>query len=150
NRYALVSATLVGVGARAGQSPPCPLDEPMRTVTAKGDRALVQAFLVKYYGAGCGQGCGEPLHTITTKDRLGLVMVQGEAHEIVDIGMRMLQPHELAKAQGFPDDYRLEGTKSTKVRLIGNSVCPDVAAALVRANFKAQEVGNIRRAGASW
>ena len=52
-----------------------------------------------------------------------------------DIGMRMLQPRELAKAQGFPDDYVLNGSKSNQVAKIGNSVVPQVAKALVRANW---------------
>lgn len=55
---------------------------------------MVQAFLTKYYGTGEGQGFGEPLHTVTTKDRFGLVTVHGTPYRIIDIGMRMLQPHD--------------------------------------------------------
>lgn len=55
------------------------------------------AFLTKYYGSDIGQHLNEPLHTIPTKDRFGLVKVKGSAYRIVDITMRMLQPHELAK-----------------------------------------------------
>ncbi|MBI2424171.1 MAG: DNA cytosine methyltransferase [Candidatus Hydrogenedentes bacterium] len=175
NRYGLIAPVLVGVGGRAGQSPPCGCDEPARTVTAKGDRAVVaaflakhygqghgadlrgpmptitaggmghmaevRAFLVKYYGSGGGQSCNEPMHTLTAKHRLGLVTVHGVDYQIVDIGMRMLQPHELARAQGFPDDYQIPGTKSAQVRMIGNSVCADMEAALVRANFKPRAIG---------
>jgi DNA (cytosine-5)-methyltransferase 1 len=82
------------------------------------------------------------MHTIPTKDRLGLVTIHGEDYAIVDIGMRMLTPRELARAQGFPDSYILDPiingkplSKSTQVRMIGNSVCPPVSEALVRANF---------------
>lgn len=62
---------------------------------------------------------------------------------IVDIGMRMLTPRELARAQGFPEDYKLAvpykgGTlsDSDQRHKIGNSVCPPVAAALVGANYQ--------------
>jgi len=77
------------------------------------------------------------LHTITSKDREAVVTVtiEGQEYAIADIGMRMLQPHELAAAQGFPADYTLTGTKSAQVARIGNSVCPPVVAALVRANL---------------
>lgn len=121
-----------------------PVDAPVPTVTASGTHAgEVRAFLVKYYGeGGQDQSAIEPMHTIPTKDRLGLVMVHGEPYEIVDIGMRMLTPRELATAQGFPADYIIDRkpdgtplTKTAQVRMIGNSVCPPVAAALVRANF---------------
>jgi DNA (cytosine-5)-methyltransferase 1 len=111
------------------------MDDPMRTVTAGGLHAAeVRAFLVKYYGQGVGQQASEPLHTVTAQDRFGLVQVDGVDHQIVDIGLRMLTPRELARAQGFPDEYRLIGTARQQVARIGNSVCPQVAEALVRAN----------------
>lgn len=125
--------------ARAGQ----PLDLPAPTVTSGGGRggghaALCAAFLLKYYGQG-GQwsALDEPMHTLVGKARMGLVTVTlgGEEYALVDIGMRMLQPRELARAQGFPDSYILTGTKSEQVARIGNSVCPPVAEALVRAQF---------------
>jgi DNA (cytosine-5)-methyltransferase 1 len=126
--------------ARAGQ----PLDQPAPTVTAGGGRggghaALVSAFLMKYYGAG-GQwsDLGEPMHTVVTRARMGLVTVQvdGEEYALVDIGMRMLTPRELARAQGFSDAYILTGSKANQIARIGNSVCPPVAEALVRAQLK--------------
>lgn len=64
-----------------------------------------------------------------------IVEVNGEPYVIVDIGMRMLTPRELARAQGFPDDYILTGTKTSQVHKIGNSVSPPVARALVEANL---------------
>ena len=117
--------------------------EPLHTVTASGNHlGEVRAFLIKYYENGTGQTLNEPLHTITTKDHLGLVMIKGEPYQIVDIGMRMLEPHELYAAQGFPADYIHNRTltnpklpKDAQVRMCGNSVCPPVAAALVRANL---------------
>ncbi|WP_447387531.1 DNA cytosine methyltransferase [Enterococcus faecalis] len=100
------------------------------------------AFLTKYYGSDIGQHLNEPLYTIPTKDRFGLVKVKGSAYRIVDITMRMLQPHELAKAQGVPDTYVLDKdkngkkiSKSKQVARIGNMVVPNCAEALVRANL---------------
>ena len=78
-----------------------------------------------------------PLHTVTTKGRFALVScrVNGCDYAITDIGMRMLQPRELARAQGFPDDYVLMGTKTQQIAKIGNSVPPPVVRALVDANL---------------
>lgn len=109
----------------------------------------VAAFLIKYYGAGDGQSqaADKPLDTVTTLARFAVVTVTIDAttYVIVDIGMRMLTPRELARAQGFPDSYILDPigpngrplSKAAQIRMIGNSVCPDVAAALVRANLPA-------------
>ena len=118
-------------------------DEPAPTCSAQGNHAAeVRAFLVKYYGAGLpSQSANEPLHTETAKPRFGLVMVEGVPHQIVDIGMRMLTPRERFNAQGFPASYQIDraadGSKLTleaQGRMVGNSVCPPVAAALVAAN----------------
>lgn len=124
--------------------------EPIHTLTTGGHMGEVRAFLLKYYDTAVGQALGEPLHTITTKHRLGLVMVKGEPYQIVDIGMRMLEPHELYAAQGFPADYIHDRTltnpklsKASQVRMCGNSVCPPVAAALVRANLVEQQQSEV-------
>lgn len=118
--------------------------EPMPTITAGGNHvAEVRAFLLKYYGNEVdGADIAGPIGTITTRDRFGLVTVNGIDHVIVDIGMRMLQPHELFKAQGFPDDYIIDRdsygkpmTKKAQVARCGNSVPPPFAEALVRANL---------------
>lgn len=139
-------------------------DEPMPTLTAGGGHVgEVRAFLVKYYGTDGDIGLREPLHTVTTRDRFGLVTVHGQEYAIVDIGLRMLTPRELASAQGFPDDYILDRgwfvdakspagewrptTKTDQVRLIGNSVCQHVAAAIARANL-ADLVATYRSAAA--
>jgi DNA (cytosine-5)-methyltransferase 1 len=125
--------------------------EPLHTVSAQGRHfAEVRAFLIKYYGTEQDPRLEEPLHTATAKDRFGLVTVNGEEYAIADIGLRMLAPSELFKAQGFPGSYiidrgvfedQLTGrreirplTKSAQVRMCGNSVCPPLAEALVRAN----------------
>lgn len=123
------------------------LREPVPTITAGGTHlAEVRAFLIKYYGTAEGQGLGEPLHTITTQDRFGLVTVEGEDYLISDIGLRMLSPRELFLAQGFPLNYQIEVrhgfkllSKTAQVRMCGNSVCPPVAMALVMANVGAKQ-----------
>jgi DNA (cytosine-5)-methyltransferase 1 len=112
-----------------------PMDAPMHTITAVDHHAQVCAFLLKYYGTDQDPRLGDPLHTITSKDRFGLVTVHGEKYTIADIGMRMLVPAELFRAQGFPADVKLLGTKTSQVRLCGNSVSPPTAAAIVRANY---------------
>lgn len=115
------------------------VDAPLRTLTSGKHAALVYSFLVRYFGTAIGQHLTEPLFTITGKDRFGLVTVtiDGEVYVIVDIGMRMLTPRELARAQGFPDSYILTGTKTNQVARIGNSVCPPIAEAIIRANVGA-------------
>ncbi len=176
DHHSFVTAQLVGCGGRAGQSRPRDASEPVQTITAKADTAIiasnliklrgtsstaatdeplhtisaggqhhaeVRAFLVKYYGTDQDPRLTEPLHTVTTKDRYGLVTVAGEEYTIADIGLRMLAPRELFRAQGFPESYiigdnpaqGLTLTKSSQVRMCGNSVCPPLSAALVRANI---------------
>jgi DNA (cytosine-5)-methyltransferase 1 len=116
-----------------------PVDGPLPTVTAQSNHhALVAAFMCKYYGSDVhGQAVDEPIHTIPTVDRFGLVtvVIDGETYVIVDIGMRMLRPRELARGQGFPDSYVLVGSGTQQVARVGNSVSPDVAKAVVRANL---------------
>lgn len=133
DHHGLVAAHLTKL---YGTSTGADVREPMPTVTGEGQHVgEVRAFLVKYYGNE-REGCSieEPMHTVTSKDRLGLVTIHGVDYAIVDIGMRMLSPRELARAQGFPEEYVLTGTKTNQVARIGNSVCPPVAEALVRAN----------------
>ncbi|EJJ1911854.1 DNA cytosine methyltransferase [Salmonella enterica] len=142
NHHAIVASHLVKLRGtcRDGQR----TDEPTPTITAGGlhvgevqttlaadeydeQRAqLVLAFLRKY----CGEDC------------TGLVTIDGVVYRIVDIGMRMLQPRELYRAQGFPDWYVIEhdfrGVKYAKDKQVarcGNAVPPQFAEALVRANL---------------
>jgi DNA (cytosine-5)-methyltransferase 1 len=126
-------------------------DEPIHTIQASGLHfGEVRAFLLKYYGTEQAPRLERPLGVITTKDRFGLVTVHGEQYSIADIGMRMLTPRELFRAQGFNGDYIIDPvvedkkgrlkplTKTAQIRMCGNSVCPPVAEALVRANYIAQ------------
>ena len=117
--------------------------DPIPTITAgDGHFGEVRAFLIKYYGQGIGQDIKAPLDTVTAQDRFGLVTVNGVDYQIVDIGLRMLEPRELYGCQGFPDDYIIdrdytgkEYPRSEQVRRCGNAVCPPIPAALVRANM---------------
>ncbi|MCE0934823.1 DNA cytosine methyltransferase [Pseudomonas putida] len=134
-------------------------DEPVPTMTAGAEHhALVEyklspeheegalrvaAFLISYYGTENISACDSPAPTVTTKDRLGLVtvLVRGTPYVIVDICLRMLQPHELYRAQGFPASYIIDKgadgkpfTKTEQVHMCGNSVSPPPMAALARAN----------------
>ena len=119
--------------------------DPLHTVSAQGlHHGEVRAFLVKYYGTDQDPALREPLHTVTTKDRFGLVTVQGEQYQIADIGLRMLTPRELYRAQGFPDSYIIDNgadgralSKTAQVRMCGNSVCPPLSRAIVGANYRA-------------
>jgi len=119
--------------------------EPLHQTSAGGTHhAAVAALLIKYYGTDQDPQLGDPLHTVTTRDRFAVVTVQiaGEPYAITDIGMRMLQPRELYMAQGFGPGYIIDRgadgrplSKTAQVRMCGNSVCPPVAAALVRRNY---------------
>ena len=135
SKHGLVAANLIHLNH--GEKQWSGVDEPARTVTSGNHAALVYSFLVKYFGTAIGQHLIEPLHTVTSKDRFGLVTVtiNGEPYVIVDIGMRMLTPRELARAQGFGDGYILTGTKTSQVARLGNSVPPVMAKVLVEANF---------------
>lgn len=118
-------------------------DEPAHTITAGGlHLGEVRTFLLKYYGTNIGHPADQPLQTITTKERFGLVTIHGVDYQIVDIGMRMLQPRELFKAQGFAEDYIIDVdpsgkpiSKTKQVARCGNAVPPPFAKALVEANL---------------
>jgi DNA (cytosine-5)-methyltransferase 1 len=131
------------------------IEDPLRTVSAGGNHsAVIAAFLSKFYSQGDNNhGADEPFHTMRTRDSCGLVTVEveGETYAIADIGMRMLTPRERFRAQGFPDNYIIDHgldengepmklTLDAQGRMCGNSVCPPLAEALVRANVVAQAV----------
>lgn len=132
--------------------------------------ALVCAYIAKAYGGkgSPGGSINRPLSTITTKDHHSLVVGRKEPDEarraecrawldkwvgpdmfpeVEDLGMRPLTPRELFSCQGFARDYiinpivRGRGLSVTaQVRLVGNSVSPPVAEALVRSNFEVQDM----------
>lgn len=147
DHHSLTAASLVKL---RGECHGADLAEPAPTITAAGNHiAEVRAFLTTYYGGPSPRGASlfEPLRTQTTENRFGLVTVAGIDYAIVDIGLRMLEPHELLRAQfgTFAERYDLSAarTKSVKVRLIGNSVCPAIAEALVRANMVEHELAAV-------
>lgn len=158
-KHALISAFItkhfggmVGVDART----------PFPTILAKGAQNVVTtceltpkaearaeqvaAFLIRYNGTNIGQSLRDSLGAGTSKPRFALVMVAGVPHVISDIGMRMLTPREMFRAQGFPDSYIIDRTadgvattKTQQYAMAGNSVCPPVARALVAANVAGVE-----------
>ena len=136
----VVASTLINLKGRRRRDRS--VSDPVPTITAGGWHiGEVRAFLMKYYGSDQDPRLDAPLHTVTTRDRFGLVMVGGAPYAIVDIGMRMLTPPELFRAQGFPDGYviatSVDGkplTRTAQVRMCGNAVNPQLSEALVRAN----------------
>lgn len=147
DHHSLIAANLVRF---FGTSNGAAIDAPIPTVMPEGmgKTGLVHAFMMKYYGNGysVGHGIKEPMHTVTSRDRLALITINSTEYVIADIGMRMLQPHELFAAQGFPSDYNITPTvngkplsKTAQIRMCGNSVSPPVARALVDANYSQME-----------
>jgi DNA (cytosine-5)-methyltransferase 1 len=162
SKRALVAAFLAHhYGGEVGRE----ADRPLGVVTARDHHSLVAASITKWYGTAIGQGLDDPLHTATAKARFALVeaflerhgmagphvvKVSGESFAIVDIGLRMLEPHELLHAQFGEHAGRIDlgaaATKAAKIRLIGNSVVPQVAEAIVRANLRGAPA--VKRQGA--
>lgn len=145
DHHSLVASHLVKL---RGTSNSAAANEPLATISAGGwHHAEVRALLLAYYGTDQAGTLVDPLATVTTRDRFAIVTVKGQDYVIADVGMRMLQPRELFRAQGFADTYIIEygvdpGTglritlsKSDQVRMCGNSVCPNVARAVVAANY---------------
>lgn len=104
-------------------------EKPLSTITTTGAEMLVEPFVLKYFGTGVAKSINEPLDTVTTKDRFGLVEVFRDTPGL-DIWLRMLQPHELAATHSFPADYQFAGNKKDIVKQIGNAVPMRTARAL--------------------
>jgi DNA (cytosine-5)-methyltransferase 1 len=144
DHHALVTSHLLKY---YGTSTGAAMQSPLPTVTSGGWKfAEVRAFLLSYYGTDQAPQLSLPLPTATTRDRFAIVTVRGHDYVIADIGMRMLQPRELFRAQSFPDSYEIAPeyngkplTKTSQVRCAGNSVCPVLATALVDANFRGRQ-----------
>lgn len=139
-RNAVCAATLIQMNNHCDGRD---IREPIPTITAgDGHFGDVRAFLIKYYGQGTGQDIKDPLDTVTAQDRFGLVTISGVEYQIVDIGLRMLEPRELYGCQGFPEDYIIDHDytgkvypRSEQVRRCGNAVCPPIPMSLVKANM---------------
>lgn len=140
-----------------GESNGTDVGEPAPTIMSGGGgkTSAVYSFLSRFNGnpdKGEGVSLDHPTGTVTSKDRFALVTVNQVEYVIADIGMRMLEPHELYRAQGFPESYEIAPifngkrlSKTAQVRMVGNSVCPPVAAALVKANYEEQSL--LKRTG---
>ncbi|HBT0306198.1 MULTISPECIES: DNA cytosine methyltransferase [Klebsiella] len=142
DHHALVTSHLVKLRGtcRDGQT----TDEPMPTITAGGQHVgeVKTTLAVEDYDEERAQQVLAFLQEYSGEDCTGMVNIGGVTYRIVDIGMRMLQPHELYRAQGFPEwyiidqDYRgVKYAKDKQVARCGNAVPPPFAEALVRANL---------------
>jgi DNA (cytosine-5)-methyltransferase 1 len=133
NDFALCEPALLPQQSRGALRP---VSRPAPTVATAGAIGLVEPFLGEFYGNGGTRSCEKPLGTVTTHDRCGLampeVMVEGKRY-LLDVRFRMLQPGELAAAQGFRGDYKFAGNRTEQVRQIGNAVPRTLARALVLA-----------------
>lgn len=130
-------------------------DEPMHTVTVKDRMGHMQAalaappFAPEHHARARQVAEFLRAHGAWERGEFVTLSVGADEFVIVDIGMRMLTPRELFTAQGFPPDYVIDGVwqgldgdapifhpfpKNVQVSCCGNSVCPPLAAALVRAN----------------
>ena len=134
-----------------GTSTGAPIGDPMPTVTSGGDKggghiAEVRAFFQKHAEQSkkrekAQMSLDMPASPKSLRD-MGCITINGETYQIVDIGMRMLDPSELFAAQGFPDDYQIAPiyngkplTKTAQTALAGNSVCPPIAERVVFAQM---------------
>lgn len=129
--YALVQPFVSAIGQTSAKARNRTIEQPLSTICTKQEHGIVIPFITEYYGNGMAKSLEEPLPTLTTKDRFALVNQQG-----LDIGFRMLQPHELSAATGFPRDYKFTGSKVEQVKQIGNAVPPGFAEALLSAILK--------------
>jgi DNA (cytosine-5)-methyltransferase 1 len=129
NRFGLAEPFILPVRGFFGRNIPKSIEEPLGTITQRGYGGLVEPCLVQYNGNSGAHSINEPLPTIPTHDRFGLVQPEVNGRRL-DIRFRMLQPHELAGAMGFPRKYELRGTKTDVIRQIGNAVVVQVSKAL--------------------
>lgn len=134
-----------------------PASGPCPTVACAGAISLIQPYLVQYNGTATSCRLSDPLNTVTTKDRFALVEpvakparskkkafkgrrrkprlgvpiveIDGKQYEVW-LRWRMLQPHELAAAQGFPKSYKFAGGKTKTAKQVGNAVPVNTARAL--------------------
>ncbi|KJZ31652.1 hypothetical protein TW83_07785 [Paracoccus sp. S4493] len=146
-----------GDGARA--------DEPCHTVTVKDRMGHMQAelaappFAPEHHARARAVAEFLRTHDAWHGGEFVTLTIEGISYVVIDIGMRMLTPRELFRAQGFPADYVIEGVwegletgdpvwvpfaKDVQVSCCGNSVCPPLAEALVAANcghLRADQLG---------
>lgn len=120
-----------------GQSKVDKLSNSIGAITAGGithgilSNESVNAFLSYYYGNAQATGMREPAGTVSTHDRLALVMKPTKNIRIEDCTYRMLKPHEIQTAMSFEKDYVVCGNSRDKVKQLGNAVTPPVMEWLV-------------------
>ena len=114
----------------SGDNRHAPISRPIGTLDTNPRYGLIKPVLVQYNGMSKSHPISEPINTVTSKERYSLI--DGDLYT-VDITHRMLQPNELAAAQGFPPEYHFCGTKTDTIKQIGNSVPVNTADALCRA-----------------
>ena len=136
-----------------------PATEPVQTITAGGGHHGVVTTEVAEATPGAdlrnwpkiraalNEYCGYKLED----NEVILFLIGGAWYFMADIGLRMLTPRELYRANGFPDDYKIERDylgniygKTKQVARCGNAVPPPFATALVRANLPEWCGGEIR------
>src|SRR4051812_40606654 len=135
NHHALVMRNMTARGDQGQMS--TPVNEPFRTMLSEGPmQSLVRwdHLLVPYYRTGVARTVSEPMGTLTTLQREGLL---GPAVAVDDCTFRMLEPHEIQAAMAFDPGYRVLGNKRERVRLLGNAVTPPAARDLITAVVEA-------------
>lgn len=116
--------------ANYGTSKANAIDNPIGAITAGGinhgilSTESVNAFLSYYYGNSQSTDIVDPSGTITTKDRIGIVLKPTGKIDINDCTYRMLKPHEIQAAMAFESDYVVCGNSRDKVKQLGNAVTP--------------------------
>jgi DNA (cytosine-5)-methyltransferase 1 len=123
------------------------IDDPLGTVTTHNGYGVAEAFVTKYNRTGTAKSVDEPLDTVTTKDRFALIVPEVNGYRLV-VKFRMLQPHELARAQSF-DGYKFTGRRADIVKQIGNAVPVRLARALctaILADYKPKKTETERTA----
>lgn len=126
------------------------VQEPLNTITTSGAHFAITRVYIRKYSEGCSLGYWSKVRELLNKytewdladDEILIFNIKGVEYYISDIGLRMLQPKELYRAQGFPDDYIIDVDytgkkypKSKQVARCGNAVPPAFAKALVEANL---------------
>lgn len=124
-------------------------DEPIGTVMTKEHHAVAEAHLLTYYSNGGVKSLDEPMPTVTTRDRAAIIEMLRCGEAVLDIRFRMLVPRELARAQGFPDDYVFTGKRADVIKQIGNAVPVGLAKNLCLVGI-AQILNLVRRNDGVW
>jgi DNA (cytosine-5)-methyltransferase 1 len=118
----------------------------VKTITTKDRFALLEPLLTDFRFSNKPYPASNPLNTVVTKSHIGLL--GPSVNPRLDIRFRMLKPHELKRAQGFPDDYVITGNVTEQTKQIGNAVPVNTAKALALAAMgrnKDKEASDIGR-----